>query len=412
VELRDAQGTGYLLTRSPAQVPPGDYTVKVHSQWVGDTERRGHGPATLSVGPSGAGLELLFHEGPVQGGFHADFFEYDRLLLRYMREKGIPTATLVVSAGGRLLLERAVGTLDAAGTRPAPLTTPMRLASVTKPFTAALIRELVAQGRLSLTTPIFSYLGTQPLPGMTVDPRTADITVEHLLAHRGGWDRAAIGDTMFKGFEVAERLGLTRYPTPSEIARFAMGEALTSAPGAAFAYSNLGYMLLGLAAEKASGKPYHEALTEHVLTPSGIDPADVFPGRGLPQDRDPREPFYADPGQCRDVYRFSKAPPFAPCADGGFHLETLLAHGGLVASGQAVARFMAVFRLDGVRRTGNPSQTHTGVLEGAYTRARWSPTGLDVVVLFNKSRDTLAGGFFNDFEPQLDQAILASPLRP
>jgi CubicO group peptidase (beta-lactamase class C family) len=70
---------------------------------------------------------------------------------------------------------------------------PFRLASVSKAFTAAVIYQLLQAKKLELSLPVFPWLGLDraALPGQTVDPRLATITVEQLINHRGGWDSRA-----------------------------------------------------------------------------------------------------------------------------------------------------------------------------------------------------------------------------
>jgi D-alanyl-D-alanine carboxypeptidase len=125
-----------------------------------------------------------------------------------------------------------------------------RYASATKTVTAIAIIDLVNQGELSLDDSISDILGV----GLELkDPRVAEITIANLLSHRGGWDRVRSQDVMFM---------MNHKPwCPEKPGRLAE-TSLMYAPGEKEAYSNLGYCLLGLAVEKAAGKPFRQHLAD------------------------------------------------------------------------------------------------------------------------------------------------------
>lgn len=121
-----------------------------------------------------------------------------------------------------------------------------RYASTTKTVTAIAVIGLVNDGVLSLDDKIIEVLG---LSGDFKDPRVADITIEHLLSHRSGWDRVRTQDAMFM---------MNHRPwcpsTPEKLA----DTSLLYAPGEMESYSNLGYCLLGVVIEKVTGKSFRE----------------------------------------------------------------------------------------------------------------------------------------------------------
>ena len=129
--------------------------------------------------------------------------------------------------------------------------TRFRFASLTKTVTAGAIIELSNSGKLSLSTPIVDLLR---LDGQLNDPRVADVTIEHLLSHRGGWDRERGQDVMFMR---------NHQPwCPGDPARL-KESVLMYDPGKKEVYSNLGYCLLGLAIEKVTGKSFRTYLSDH-----------------------------------------------------------------------------------------------------------------------------------------------------
>jgi N-acyl-D-amino-acid deacylase len=74
----------------------------------------------------------------------------------------------------------------------------MRIASVTKPITAAAVYKLIRNKRLSLSTKAFQLLDLKAKAGKVADRRIYSITVGQLLEHKGGWDSNASFDPMFR----------------------------------------------------------------------------------------------------------------------------------------------------------------------------------------------------------------------
>lgn len=121
--------------------------------------------------------------------------------------------------------------------------------SVTKPVLAAAALRLVAERRLALDVPLADET----------------FTLRQLLAHRAGLgdygalpayrDAVARGDPPWTFAEMRIRVEAARPPRP---------------PGGPFAYSNLGYALLGRLVAEASGLPLGAALAALVLAPLGV----------------------------------------------------------------------------------------------------------------------------------------------
>jgi CubicO group peptidase (beta-lactamase class C family) len=149
------------------------------------------------------------------------------------------------------------------------------IASGTKGLTALAVMRLVEDGVLDLGTTARSLLG-KDLP--LVDDR---VTVEHLLAHRSG-----IGDYL------AEAPGgsPTGYVLPVPVHRLAEtrdylavlgGHPQVFAPGERFAYSNSGFVILALVAERATGSSFRRLVAELVCGPAGMA------GTGFPRSDEP-----------------------------------------------------------------------------------------------------------------------------
>ena len=152
------------------------------------------------------------------------------------------------------------------------------IASGTKGLTALTVMSLIEEGKLTLTTTARSVLGDD-LP--LIDDA---VTVEQLLAHRSG-----IGDFLDEEIErdpidyvlpiSAHQLGSTE-----EYLQVLGGFETKFPPDERFSYSNGGYVVLALIAERASGTPFHELVVQRVCEPAGmVDTkflrSDELPGR-------------------------------------------------------------------------------------------------------------------------------------
>jgi CubicO group peptidase (beta-lactamase class C family) len=135
-----------------------------------------------------------------------------------------------------------------------------RAGSITKTFTATLMMILVQEGKIKLTDPVELYLPEiKKLKGYS---DTAKITFLQLASHTAGLQRDA--GSWLKG--------LTANSGPVETWDYKLlsvipDTRLESKPGEKFNYSNVGYSLLGLALERAAGKPYIQLVQEKILDP-------------------------------------------------------------------------------------------------------------------------------------------------
>ena len=140
-----------------------------------------------------------------------------------------------------------------------------RIASISKPVTAAAIMLLVDRGRIGLHQPAFGQGGPLAtwIPIDNSYPH-ADwlraITIDHLLTHTaGGWTNDG-NDPMY------------RYPSygHADLIATTLREApLLSPPGSAYAYSNFGYCVLGRVIEAASGQTYQQFVRSQLTGPAG-----------------------------------------------------------------------------------------------------------------------------------------------
>ncbi len=283
----------------------------------------------------------------VTGAAAPDLKALDDEITSLMRKWGIPGGQLAVVKDGRLVFAHGYGLADRDAGKTVQPDSLFRIASVTKPLTAAAILVLVQRGRLDLDAKVLDVL---KLPGVSAkkaaDPRWKRITIRQLLHHTAGFDRDASFDPMFRPYVIAEATDTPPPAGPRAIIRYMLGRRLDFDPGTKEAYSNFGYCLLGRVIEQLTGKPYGEAVQNLVLRPAGI--ARMKIGRTRLADRLPGEVRYYTPDdeQARSV--FPDVKKRVPWPYGGFYIEAMDSHGAWVASAVDLVRFASA--LDGSRK--------------------------------------------------------------
>ncbi len=244
-----------------------------------------------------------------------------------MQAIGATSASLAISYQGKVIYAKGYGFSDRRQRTETSDRVAMRLASCSKPFTAAAIQELIQQGLLKHDTLVFDYLGILPTNDLA-DPRVRDITVKHLLEHQGGWDRSETFDPMYEIDRIKRELGVAKVKK-RHLVRYMWEQPLQFEPGTVDCYSNFGYLLLGLVIEKATGKSFIQSIRDLVTNP--IDAGEIFLSSSVSQNRKSREVFYP--------------------AENGLNLQLRDSSSGLTADPTTLCKFMETYWLDGRKRT-------------------------------------------------------------
>ncbi|UAJ79838.1 beta-lactamase family protein [Leifsonia sp. ZF2019] len=176
---------------------------------------------------------------------------------RIAREWAVPGVVIAVTDRKRVVWQHVTGYADLA--RGVPLRTDhlLEIGSISKIATAMVVLQTIAAGGLRLEQPIGEALPWVPAP-----LRDPAITLRTLLTHTAGLVGSvdALPD---------ERAQIAAYAEASPVP--------PGAPGSRFHYSNVGYLLLGLAASSAAGRPLPELVREQVFRPAGmVDAAPVI----------------------------------------------------------------------------------------------------------------------------------------
>ncbi|WP_406210081.1 beta-lactamase family protein [Kitasatospora sp. NBC_01560] len=170
------------------------------------------------------------------------------------------------------------GVAELGGSAEPPVDGHVRIGSNTKTFTATVVLQLVAEGRLGLDAPVADHL-----PEFGIDGR---ITVRMLLQHTSGlfnFTGELLEDgTVMTGIPATisgkEWLD-NRFRTyrPEELVRLALARPARFEPGAGWSYSNTNYVLARLLIEKVTGRSCAEETQARILGPLGLS-GTLLPG--------------------------------------------------------------------------------------------------------------------------------------
>ncbi|MEV0251829.1 serine hydrolase domain-containing protein [Nocardia sp. NPDC050712] len=315
--------------------------------------------------------------------------ELDRMITARMDAGLIPGVLVGISDPRYGTFTKAYGVADVASGRPASVDDHVRIASVTKTFTATAILRLADEGRLALDTPMEQFV-----PGL---PYGADITIGDLLGMHAGVISPDVADDAF----LAQLL-----PAPPQ-RQWQEGDTLraildhpesATPPRTTPAYSNGGYYLLGSVLEKVTGRPVHQILTEiadqHGLHDTGYPTDATLPA---PDSRG----YAYDNGTLTDVT--TRTPPALFGAAGSMYSTVtdllryapLLARGDLLKPGTHALRtqFTDVERAGeygfGLQKIGS-WLGHTGAVSGYTTKMMYLPEReVSVVVLANRNTEPM-----------------------
>ncbi|MPY40527.1 beta-lactamase family protein, partial [Streptomyces phyllanthi] len=177
---------------------------------------------------------------------------------------GLPTAdataALVRVGGTEGVWQGSSGVHDLKTDRPADPSARFRAGSVTKVFTAAVVLQLAAEGRLDLDRGARSYL-----PEL-IPASYGGVTVRQLLNHTHG-----IPAPDFPGTTVEEWYeNRFRIHDPEDMVRSATSKRREFAPGEKQHYLNIGYTIAGLLIERVTGDSYEHQVARRILKPLGL----------------------------------------------------------------------------------------------------------------------------------------------
>ncbi|WP_223166434.1 serine hydrolase domain-containing protein [Nonomuraea sp. SYSU D8015] len=383
---------------------------------------------TLPVAALGTAQPALAATVQTSGVAPAALAGFDKVLKTYIVERKISCAQLAITKNGKLVLARGYRYSDDPAVPAVTPTSLFRIASLSKHITAVAIMRLAQDGKLTLGASVATLLGLST----AADPRLARVTVWRLLQHTGGWDREISRDYLYLDHTISGTLDVPLPITRDHIVTYASGRPLDFAPGARFAYSNYGYLLLGMIVEKASGMSYESYVRQKILAPAGITRLRL--GRTLKSQAAPGEVVYESDQTAKTVTDTSGKTVPAPY--GGFSMENRGPGGGWLASAVDLVRFAKVLDAPGavlnstsiarmvakpetgvtedgawygaglwVRQvTGHLNTWHSGGLPGTYTYTARLQNGFTYAALFNRGEES-GSPDFDVLSPRINEQI-------
>ena len=182
----------------------------------------------------------------------------DRIAAQVLDQTGVPSASVAVVKGGKLVYTHACGSarLATSNSPAVPATPAMRysIGSISKQFTAAAILLLQEEGKLSLDDAVGKYV-----PGLT---RGNEVTIRQILSHTSGYQDYWPEDYVMTPMLAPE--------SAQQILDTWAKKPLDFEPGTQWQYSNTNYVIAGRIVEQITGNPLMDMLTTRIFRPLGM----------------------------------------------------------------------------------------------------------------------------------------------
>jgi CubicO group peptidase (beta-lactamase class C family) len=172
-------------------------------------------------------------------------------MLAFYNKNGQFNGTALVKSKGKTIISKSYGYADAANKTLADEQTVYRIGSLSKTFCSVIINQLIKEGKLSLQTPVKTYIPYYV---------NGDVTIEQLLTHQSG-----IADYFHNDVYKAELVSKS-FSLKEMVMKFC-SDTLLFKNESRFDYSNANFSVLALAAEEVTGKPFDNLLSERIFSP-------------------------------------------------------------------------------------------------------------------------------------------------
>lgn len=265
---------------------------------------------------------------------------------------------VLVTQGEQVLADAAYGLASRRWNVPVTRTMRFDTASITKLFTAVAVLQQVDAGKLALEGRIHDHVD---LAGTAIPEH---VTLHHLLSHTSGIADDAdeeAGESYEAIWEDKPNYSVTE--TAHFLPQFVHKDPVF-APGEGCRYNNVGYVLLGLAVEKVTGKPYREVVTENVFARAGMADSGFFHMREAVADvAEGWDPDTAEDGTVTWQQNIYSYPPIGS-PDGGAHVSAAdlarflrAVQSGALLSQDMTARFLSAQALHHTMEPDGPADT-------------------------------------------------------
>ncbi len=178
----------------------------------------------------------------------------DRIAGQVLEQRGVPSASVAVVEGGKVVYTHAYGLAHLSPDLKATPDMRYSIGSVSKQFTAAAILILQEQGKLKLDDAVGKYV-----PGLT---RGDEVTIRQILSHTSGYQDYWPEDYLMTP--------MMQPATAQQILDTWAKKPLDFEPGTKWQYSNTNFVIAGLIVERVSGQKLMDFLGEHIFRPLGM----------------------------------------------------------------------------------------------------------------------------------------------
>lgn len=315
--------------------------------------------------------------------------EVDALL----EENGISGAVVLVrEQGEQRIITR--GVTDRTTLAPIPQSVQLRIASIGKIHTAAIIHSLIRDGQLSLDDRLTDLVAPHWVEGVA---NADQATVRQLLTHTSGIPDY-YDDVWF------QTVNTIQGNTPQRTLGYIHGRAADFPPGEGYGYSNSNYQYLALIAEAVSGQRFKSLVETRLIEPLGLEATsynqpleelDLIHGYGTPDDPN-RDAYELIENHGPDGGIFTSAADLADTLTALFSPDGDLAELGQLMLSEEVDRGDGRSRTLGPMRIRDPRGLdvvmHGGSIAGYASLAMYERnTGMIIIVHLSADRPDLAG---------------------
>ena len=192
-----------------------------------------------------------------------NFLEATDARMQELCQKDRFSGAVLVAKDSKPIFERAYGMADRHRQLPNRPDTKFNLGSMNKMFTAIAVAQLAQQGKLKFSDTMNKYL-----PDYPSKDAAAQVTIEELLTHTSGLGGDIFGPEFTHNQDRLKQL--------SDYVPLFASEPLRFKPGTSWAYSNAGFVVLGLIVEKVSGENYYAYVRRHIFEPAGMSQTDSY----------------------------------------------------------------------------------------------------------------------------------------
>lgn len=254
----------------------------------------------LSIFSFDASIADTSKTSEASGEVESDMIErIDKFLESALDDNQVPGFAIAVVENSAIYTAKAFGVKSLKTREPITTSSIFHMASVSKPFAATAIMQLVEKKKMSLDDPLIKYLPYFRLD----DLRYKDITIKQMLMHTSGipdvddyeWDKPQFDD------DAAERY-----------VRSLANEKVIAGPGEGWYYSNMAFDILADVIAKVSGVSFEDYVKENILNPLDMKKSDFLRARIDPDLRTTAHVLDHEP-QVSDVYPYNRRHAPSSC---------------------------------------------------------------------------------------------------